>query len=84
MDLRGIAAQQRACAADPDESGLMARPSNADLIERVKELEAEVARLKADAPSDQPMAFRVRACLKDIIRDPGRAVYYAEQALRHL
>ena len=59
----------------------MARPSNADLIERVKELEAEVERLKT---SEQPMSFKVRGCLKDILRHPEKATYYAEQALRHL
>ena len=61
----------------------MARPSNADLIARVKELEAEVERLK-EGGSDQPMSFKVRGCLKDIVRHPENAVFYAEQALRHL
>jgi hypothetical protein len=62
----------------------MARPSWDALNARVKELEAEIERLKKDEPSEQPMAFKVRGCLKDIMRHPERATYYAEQALRHL
>lgn len=57
----------------------MARPSNADLIARVRELEAQL-----DAPSGQMMPHKVRGLLKDIIRYPERARALAEEALRFL
>lgn len=66
----------------------MARPSNADLIERVRELEAQVTALEAqlaaaqsDEPNASPLPHRVRGLLKDIVRHPERAVDLAQQAL---
>lgn len=50
----------------------MSRPSNADLIARVKELEAQ---------SGGSVPLRVKGILKEIVRHPERARALAEEAL---
>lgn len=55
----------------------MARHSNVELAARVKELEALL-------DDKRPMPIRVRAYLKDIVRQPERAVQLATEALRLL
>lgn len=63
----------------------MARPSNKQLMARVRELEEKLESAYADdTPSDQPMPLRVRGLLKQIIRHPENAKWLAEQALRHI
>lgn len=64
----------------------MARPSNADLISRVRELEARIADAGQGAGQTEGIAMphKVRGLLKDIIRHPERAVALAEEALRSL
>lgn len=52
----------------------MARPSNADLIARVKELEAQ-------QNTGGSVSMRVRGLLKEIVRHPERAKALAEEAL---
>lgn len=54
----------------------MARPSNADLIARVKELESRL-----DGDEAGGVSHRVKGYLKRIVREPHNAKTLAEQAL---
>lgn len=54
---------------------MMARPSNAALIARVKELEAS---------GGGSVPLRVKALLKEIVRHPERAKALAQEALDNL
>ena len=56
----------------------MSRPSNLDLIARVRELEAALAGVKERAP------IRVKALLKEAVRRPEHAAAIAQEALEYL
>lgn len=51
----------------------MARPSNAELIARVKELEASKGKVA--------LQIRVKALLKEAVRNPHHAARLAQEAL---
>lgn len=66
---------------------MMARPTNKEIIEKLR---AEIEELKASKPdvsegdlSPNHLRFRVIGALKEIVRHPERAKSIAEEALKY-